>query len=363
MKPLPVPSADRSAAFERVASVGELADGGRRADGGGTGAGTAIMARPVDPAAAVSAPRRAEHASWSFEPRRWAAKLLSLYASGFEAAGWRRWGILARGLSLELDADRLGVWLRHANALRLNGRRDEGLAQMREGVAALRRLEAGSGGRRPPTSNELAQHWARLSRAWVAFSKRTEAEAAIERAVELAPDRPGLWTAYARMAGYRADDAKMLAANLRAHELAPQDMGVAAALANAYVLIDREASAAEVHRRFRATPAIARERRQKPVRSLSAPWGGANSQQTPPIVLDLTDLLNFLKRRRFVSGIQRVQAELALALLRRRRPGQFYPALFDERRGRWRLADPEAVIALILAARRRRLFGAWRLRR
>lgn len=295
--------------------------------------------------------------------RRRLAQLGGLYASLFHEVGWRDLSIRTRELALKLDPDAPGGWVRLASYQRLAGRRIAGIDALRAAEAAQKRLEARAGdARSAEQARKLGLGWARIARAWIGFSNRRAAERALARAVALAPDRPGVWTAYGRLLGYRGDDHGCLDAHLRAVAVAPGDAGVASALADIYAAQGREATAVEIHAARLPRAAMARHEAQ-PAEPALAAVSADPGPDAPMIVIDLTDLLTFLKHRRFVSGIQRVQAELALSMIRNRRRNPVLPAFFGGEQGRWLLLDPHAVCRLIDVTRKPRLLGRWRMQR
>lgn len=308
--------------------------------------------------------------------RRWAAFGLAVSATAIFQLGLRASSVPIRALALRVDPNRFGTWLRHAYVLRLLGRRAEGLDCMLRAERVLIGRDAGDamgvhrldGDDPAKIRRQRATEWARLSRSWVSYSNRGAAERAQARAVALAPERPGLWSGYAHVLWQRGDADGMVAAHRRALSANEDDAGAREALARSLSMLGHEASAAEMDRRFAPVAAVERERLARPPLILSADLAAAQnlpepSAEEPPIVLDLTDLLHFVSSRRFVSGIQRVQAELALTLLRRSGPRRVYPALYDAKLGRWRLASPDAMVALILGLRKRSFFGRRKLDR
>ena len=301
--------------------------------------------------------------------RKWNAGALSVSATVMFHIGWRSWGRQARDAALRADPTRFGTWLRQARAMRLLGRRAEGLVCL---VNAERLLELGDGDverLQDETRRRRAAKWSRLARSWVTYSNREAAERAQNRAVEIAPERPGLWMLLANFRQHKGDYDGVLSAHRKACEAAPNAAGAEESLARAYMMLGREATAFDIAPKLRPSTAIEHDVSSAPPKLPPTPPLRAHQESPPakeaqspldqdaPVVLDLTDLLNFVSRLRFVSGIQRVQAELALALLQRRGRHRVYPAIYDSRHGRWKLADPDAVIALIRGVRRRSIYG------
>ena len=307
--------------------------------------------------------------------RKWGAGALAVSATAMFQIGWRSWATQVRAGALRADPTRFGTWLRHAYALRLLGRRADGVLCVAHAERLLELRDGEIEGLETAARHRRAVKWARLARSWVAYSNREAAERAQSRAVEIAPERPGLWMQLANFLQCRGDYDGVLSALRRACDCAPgPGVGAEEALARAHMTLGREATALDIAPKMRPVTAIEQDLRAAPAPKLSPPPPLRAHQESPPakeaqspldqdapVVLDLTDLLNFVSRCRFVSGIQRVQAELALALLQRRGRHRVYPAIYDSKHGRWKLADPDAVIALIRGVRRRSIFGKRRI--
>ncbi|MEO1329232.1 MAG: glycosyltransferase [Pseudomonadota bacterium] len=276
--------------------------------------------------------------------RSWTSRGFELGAEFWVRLGRWRTAALHRRIATRVAPWRPRAWVRHALSLRRGGRRAAGLACLRRAERLLAET--------PPKPDAAPERFAARARDWAAyaraarlFGKPSWARAAFLRAQQLDPTNANLWTDYADLLRALEEPAAEIAARRRAAEADDAPKRVRA-LAEAEAVAGREASAAETL----ADAALADPPPAPPAR----PAGGAEALT---IALDLTDLVEFLRHNPAVSGIQRVQAELARALLAPAAKGgpargrRIRAALHRPELGGWRLVSNRAVLAAIEAAR------------
>ncbi|MEO1292687.1 MAG: glycosyltransferase [Pseudomonadota bacterium] len=298
-----------------------------------------------------------------------------LYGEGAEWLGWRLAAQKLRGASLLLRPDDVNGLLRQAASLRRTGQRDAASDRLDAVRAAIEAQEHAYGltlegddttPRYSPTAphtgpkvGHVARQWIRLAKELAQFSRRGEARACFEHALRLGPDRQNLWRQFGEFLLRNDDRDGASYAFSQAYAASGYEPGFREALAVVERLNGFEIKAGEMasHQAPWSYVAAAARRGAMPTtrpKTSPKPSSETPSRRVSALVVDLSDLLIFLEHRGFVSGIQRVQAELALRLLRPKAGEKAgFAAVYDTHHGQWRLIEPNGVLALIDDARGR----------
>ncbi|MCI4660742.1 MAG: glycosyltransferase [Neomegalonema sp.] len=313
--------------------------------------------------------------------RKHSAQLIALYAKGFARLGWRGMSAQTRRLAVAVSPQDTHRLLDLARAQRQFAFREEALATLMRAQEALKRRERAAGFEEPallgaamdpargdqgPVISGIAREWASLARTYLEFSKPELAIACYQRGLHLAPHLADLWDQYGHLLRARDQFEEALQAQEAAYRLHHRDYGRRHKIGELLKILNREVDALEIHHDHEPWTQL-RAAEQRPDLPAALVRAGASlqaaaSEQGADIVIDLSDLVHFLRVRRFFSGIQRVQAEIALGIMDNPGPHRIHIAMFNDVDAKWELKDPQALRALISEAQQRAGHGPKRLR-